>query len=187
MSVILISGVTGVGLSTICQQVRRQLEDDYKLINFGDSMLEQAATHGITTDRDELSSLSRRETRRLQRRAGEYVSDLAETENVLLATHLVVETEAGYVHGLPDSVRHDISPTAFVLVEASPETILERRSDTDRDLGEATPRAVEFEQDLNRTAALEYAYDLDAPVQFVENEGDAETAASRVADGLESV
>jgi adenylate kinase len=187
MTVTLISGVTGVGLSSICQEVRKQLDDDYKLVNFGDSMLEQAAARDITTNRDELSSLTQRETRRLQRRAGEYVGDLADDNDILLAAHLAVQTNAGYVHGLPDSVLHDISPSAFVLVEASPETIIDRRDDSDRDIPEMSPRGVQFEQDLNRTAALEYAREMDAPIQFVENEDNVEAAASRVAAGLNSV
>ncbi|WP_302081845.1 adenylate kinase [Salinibaculum rarum] len=186
MTVTLVSGVTGVGLSSICQEVRRSLSEDYKLINFGDSMLEQAATHNITTDRDELTSLSPTETRRLQRRAGEYVADQAATSNIILTTHLAVQTRAGYVHGLPDDVLRDVAPSAFVLVEASPETIIERREASDRELKDVTPRAVEFEQDLNRTAALEYARDRGAPVQFVENQDSIDDAAMQIAERLES-
>jgi adenylate kinase len=184
MSVTLISGVTGVGLSSICQNVRGRLGDDYTLVNFGDAMLEQAVTHNITVDRDELSDLSRTQTRRLQRRAAEYVADQAENDNVLLSAHLAVETQAGYVHGLPDGVLHDVAPTRFVLVEASPDAILERRAESDRDFSGATEREVEFEQHLNRTAALEYARELDAPIHFVENEGSVENAAERIASQL---
>lgn len=184
MSVTLLSGVTGVGLSSICQNVRGRLGDGYKLINFGDAMLEQAATHDITVHRDELSELSRTQTRRLQRRAAEYVADQAEESDILLSAHLAVETSAGYVHGLPDGVLHDVAPTAFVLVEAAPETILDRRTESDRDLDASSEREVEFEQHLNRTAALEYARDRDAPIYFVENAGSVEHAAEHIASQL---
>lgn len=186
MSVTVISGVTGVGLSSVCQETRRQLSDEYTLINFGDSMLEQAATAGITTDRDELSSLSRREIRRLQRRAGEYVADMAEDRRVLLATHLTVSTEAGFIGGLPDDVLSEVSPERFVVLEAAPETIVERRERSDRSVEVPSPRAIEFEQDLNRSAAFEYARELNAPIQFVENENDVEEAAEAVAGLLSS-
>jgi adenylate kinase len=184
MSVTLISGVTGVGLSSICQEVRGRLGDDYTLVNFGDAMLEQAVTHDITVDRDELSELSRTQTRRLQRRAAEYVADQTASRNVLLSTHLAVSTDAGYIHGLPDGVLHDVAPTEFVLVEASPGAILERRSESDRELRGPTEREIEFEQHLNRTAALEYARELDAPIHFVENEGSIDDAADRIATQL---
>ncbi len=184
MSVTLISGVTGVGLSSICQRVRGRLDDEYLLLNFGDVMLEQAVAHDITTDRDQLSSLSHRRTQRLQRRAAEYVADQAETKNVILSTHLAVETDVGYIHGLPDGVLRDVAPSTFVLVEAAPSTILDRRSESDRDPGTATERQVEFEQDLNRTAALEYARERNAPIQFVENEGSVTEAVEQVVDTL---
>ncbi|MFW6318322.1 MAG: adenylate kinase [Halorubrum sp.] len=184
MAVTLVSGVTGVGLSSVCQAVRRGLGDEYKLINFGDVMLEQAATIGITTERGDLRELSQRQTRRLQRRAGEFVADEARSADILLSTHLAVETSAGYIQGLPAEVLHDVSPTAFVLVEANPETILERRRESDRAVGEATERRISFEQDLNRSAALQYARDQNAPVRFIENEGSIEEAAERMADAL---
>ena len=184
MTVTLVSGVTGVGLSSVCQTARRTLGDGYKLINFGDVMLEQAATGGVVTERGDLATLSQTQTRRLQRRAGEFVADEAETTNVILSTHLAVETQAGYVQGLPDEVLRDVSPTTFALVEASPETILERRRSGDREVQAASERKIAFEQDLNRSAALQYARTQNAPVRFIENEGSVEEAAGRLVDAL---
>ena len=184
MSVTLVSGVTGVGLTSVCQRTRRRLDDEYLLLNFGDVMLEQAMTRDITADRNELSSLSQRETLRLQRRAGEYVADRAETNDVILSTHLAVKTDVGYVHGLPEGVLRDVAPSTFVLVEAAPNTIIERRGETDREAVSATEREIEFEQDLNRTAALEYARERNAPIQFVENEGDVTDAVEQVVETL---
>lgn len=184
MTVTLVSGVTGVGLSSVCQTARRKLGDGYKLINFGDVMLEQAATSGVATGRGDLATLSQRQTRRLQRRAGEFVADEAESTNIILSTHLAVETEDGYIQGLPAEVLHDVSPTTFALVEASSETILERRQNSSRETPEATERKIAFEQDLNRSAALQYARDQNAPVRFIENEGSVEEAADRLVDAL---
>lgn len=181
MSVTIVSGVTGVGLSSVCREARRRLSDEYTLINFGDSMLEQAATAGITTDRDELSSLSPRETRRLQRRAGEYVADMAADGPILLVTHLTVKTEEGFIDGLPSDVLGDVSPRRFVIVEADPETIVDRRERSDRDVSIPSKRAIEFEQQLDRTAAFEYARECDAPIRFIENEDDVEAAGETLA------
>jgi adenylate kinase len=103
---------------------------------------------------------------------------------VLLSTHLAVETRAGFVHGLPDGVLQEVAPSMFVLVEADPGVILDRRAESDRDLTPVTERHVEFEQHLNRTAAVEYARDLDAPIQFVESEGPVTEAAAEIAETL---
>lgn len=183
MSVTLLSGVPGVGLSSIAQGARRQL-DDYQLINFGDVMLEEAAVQDLATSRDELSSLSRRETLRLQRRAGEYVADHSQGANVLLTTHLAVETGAGYLLGLPDDVLRDVSPDQFVLVEASTDAVLERRAESSREYGTSSTVSVEFEQDLNRAAAIQYAATIDVPIQLVENDGDVEDAADDLVEVL---
>jgi adenylate kinase len=184
MAVTLFSGVTGVGLSTICQAVRARVGDEFLLINFGDVMLEQAATHNITSDRQELSALSQRQTQRLQRRAGEYVADKATSNHIILSTHLAVETEAGYIHGLPDSVLRDVAPDTFVLVEADPESIIERRTETDSQTNSVSEREIEFAQQLNRTAAFEYARDRNAHIQFIENENSVNEAVEKTVDIL---
>jgi adenylate kinase len=186
MAVTLLSGVTGVGLTSICQRVRAELDDGYLLLNFGDIMLEEAATRDITTDRGDLAALSQRQIQRLQRRAGEYVADAAADTDVLLSTHLTVQTDHGYIQGLPDSVLRDVAPSTVVLVEAAPETVLERRAESGRRVEDVTEREIEFEQSLNRTAALECARDRNTPVQFVENEGRVSEAVEAVVETVDA-
>jgi adenylate kinase len=181
MSVTLVSGVPGVGSSAVCREARRSLGEGYELLNFGDAMLEQAMTHGLTRRREELPTLTVRETRRLQRRAGEYVADRARSTDILLNTHLAVETDHGYLPGLPEDVLADVAPDQFVLVEAAPETIRDRREAADRSYDDGSLRQVTFEQDLNRAAAFSYAMRTGAPVRLVENTGDVATAATDLA------
>ena len=45
-------------------------------------------------------------------------------------------------------------------------------------------RKIAFEQQLNRSAALQYAREQNAPVEFLENEGSIADAAERMADTL---
>jgi adenylate kinase len=179
MDVTVVSGVPGVGASRVCEAARRDLGDGYELVNLGDVMLEEAATHRLVESRDELSTLTRRELRVLQRRAGEYVAARARGRAVLLNTHLAVPTVHGYLPGLPDPLLADVAPDRFVLIEADPETIAERRDETDhRTYRETGPRAVDFHQDLTRAAAVSYARSTGAPVRLVENESSVEAAAA---------
>jgi adenylate kinase len=177
MSVTIIAGVPGVGLSTLAQTARRQLDSDYRLINFGDVMLEQAAMDDLAKNRSELAALSRHETRHLQRRAGEYISTAAREATILLTTHLTVKTAAGFLPGLPGEVLHDLSPSQFVLVEAQTATIQNRRQESNRTYNTASEIAIEFEQDLSRTASLQYATATNVPIQHIENEGEIDEAA----------
>jgi len=185
MGVTLVSGVPGVGASAVCEAARRELDDGYELVNFGDVMLEQAAARGLATDRSELPALSLRETRRLQRRAAEYVADRAEVRELLLTTYLAAETDQGYLPGLPESALADVSPDRFVLVEAAPAAVLDRRSEAPRAYETSpTEREVAFQQDLNRAAAVSYAMETGAPIRLLENNGSVNDAAERLADTL---
>jgi adenylate kinase len=180
MGLTLVSGVPGVGASTVCEEARRRL-DGVQLVNFRDVMLEQAAAHGLAGQRADLDDLSPRELRRLQRRAGEYVADRSEAQDVLLNTYLAAETADGYLTGLAADVFDGVLPDRFVLVEAAPETIVARRSESSRDYGAPSPREVRFQQEVNRTATVSLAAEAASPVRHLENEGSVdETAAALV-------
>lgn len=179
MGVTVVAGVRGVGVSSVCTETRRELSDEFELINFGDVMLEQAAARGMAVERSALGALSTREIERLQRRAGEYVADRSSPE-LLVSTHLAVETADGLLPGLPDPVLQDVSPDRFVLIEAEPATIAARRSD------ERSTSRLSFQQDLSRSAAMEYAVQAGVPIERVENDAEPAAAADRLIDLLAS-
>jgi adenylate kinase len=183
MGVTLVSGVPGVGASTVCETARRRLDDDHQLVNFRDAMLEQAVSLGLAERRADLGDLTARETRRLQRRAGEYVADRGAVRDVLLNTYLAVETADGYLTGMPVDVLDGVVPDRFVLLEAAPDTIVERRRESDSPYDESV-REVRFQQELNRTATASLAAETRSPVRHVENEGSVDEAASRLVDSL---
>ncbi|MEF8841202.1 MAG: adenylate kinase [Haloarculaceae archaeon] len=186
MDVTVVTGVPGVGTSRVCREARSRLDDGCELLNFGDIMLERAASRGLVESRDDLATLSRREVRLLQRRSAEYVAERARGRAVLLDTHLAVATAHGYLPGLPDAALADVDPDRFVLVEAAPTTVVERREAVEtREYRERGPRAVDLHQDLNRAAAMAYAVETASPVRLVENEDDPETAGERLANIVE--
>lgn len=179
MDLTVVSGVPGVGATEVCRTARAELGEGYELINFGDVMLEEAAARGLTRDRDELPSLSYRDLRLLQRRAGEYVAGRARGRAVIVNTHLAVATAHGYLPGLPEPLLSDVDPDRFVLIEADPETIADRREETThRSYRESGVRSIDFHQDLTRSAAMSYAMETRAPVRLIENEDAPQEAAA---------
>ncbi|WP_245902950.1 AAA family ATPase [Salinigranum rubrum] len=114
MSVTVVSGVPGVGSSRVTEAAVASLDERFELLNSGDVMLEEALGSGRDVEgRDDLSGLSPTELRRLQRRMGEYVAAVATDPDthVVLNTHLVVSTSAGFVPGLPPRCFENWTPT----------------------------------------------------------------------------
>jgi len=183
MSVTLVSGVPGVGASTVAAEAVSSLED-HRLFNFGDAMLEAAVAQGIAESRDELSGLSAAERGALQMYAAGYVRDEASEGPVVVTTSFVVRLSegGGYVPGLPDPVLHEIGPDRLVVVEAEPSTVAERRGDGEyRDYPEPTESGIRFHQRMNRTAAFLYSSRSSATVHHVPNEEGVEAAAEKLA------
>ncbi|MFP4627160.1 MAG: adenylate kinase [Natronomonas sp.] len=182
MDVTVVTGVPGVGASLVCQETRKRLGAGFELINFGDAMLEQAVARGSVESRDDMATLPLRELELLQRRAGEYVATRARNRSIILNTHLAVGTVHGFIPGLPGDVLRDVDPDRFVLVEADPGTIANRRDSVEtREYREEGPRSIELHQDLNRAAAMNCSVESYAPVRLVENTGDVDDAASTLA------
>lgn len=183
MTVTVASGVPGVGSSRVTQQARKLLDDDFTVLNFGDLMLEESMARGLEASRGSLSELPVRDQVMLQRLAGETVRDEAREGHVIVDTHFVLNTDRGYVPGFPEPVLRDVHPDRFVLVEAAPSTILERRDGNEeaREYYDSSEIAIEFHQSLNRMAAVTYATYTSAPIHRVENEGAVEDAAEELA------
>jgi len=184
MSVTLVSGVPGVGASTVASEAVSKLED-HRIFNFGDAMLEAAVVRGIAESRDELSELSANEQGGLQRYAAGYVRDEASEGPVVVTTSFAVRTNQGYFPGLPDPVLYEMSPDRLVVVEAEPSTVAERREEGDyRDYPEPTESGIRFHQRMNRTAAFVYSSRSSATVHHVPNENGVEEASSKLAQLL---
>jgi adenylate kinase len=179
MEVTVVTGVPGVGASRICREARREFDDRYELVNFGDVMLEEAASRGLVEARDGLATLPVRDLRLLQRRAGEYVAARARGRAIILNTHLAVATVHGFLPGLPGPVLSDVDPDRFVVIETDPATVAQRRESVDhREYREQGERSIAFHRDLTRSAAMSYATATGAPVRLVDNEGPVEDAVS---------
>ncbi len=185
MSVSLVAGVPGVGVSSIVSQAAKEL-DGHRLFNFGDAMLEQAASMGLAASRDELSSLSLYEQEFLQVAAAEYLRDESSGGSLIVNTRFVVRTPHGFMQGLPDKVLHEMNPDRLILVEASPDSIEERREVEEyRDYPGSLETEIRFHQQMNRTAAFVYASKISATMHHIMNEDEPEIAANKLVQTLE--
>ena len=177
MAVIVVTGITGVGKTTVMRSAAEGM--DIKFVTFGTVMSEIALEQKIVKDRDEMRKLTLEQQKDLQIKTAEKVASMG---NVILDTHCTVKTPKGYMPGLPEWVIKKLKPTAIVVVEADPEEIFNRRAgDPTRNRDPDTKEQIEEHQMVNRAAAMAYAALSGATVKIVFNHDDAIDAAVKQA------
>ncbi len=177
MSVIVVTGIPGVGKTTVMKQAAEGM--DITFVTFGTVMFDIAREQGMVKDRDDMRKLTLDQQRELQIQTAEKTAQMS---NVIVDTHCTVKTPKGYMPGLPEWVITRLKPTAIVLVEADPQEIYNRRAkDTSRNRDPDSPEKIAEHQQINRAAAMAYAALSGATVKIVYNHDDALDAAVKQA------
>ena len=125
---VVVVGVPGVGKTTVITQAAErlnQLGSITQVMVFGSLMLDEAKKMGIK-DRDEMRRLSVTTQRQLQEMAAKSISAVR-SDNLIIDTHLFINTGEGRYPGMPRNLLDILSPTHLVLISADPEEIFARR------------------------------------------------------------
>ncbi len=189
--VVIVTGVPGVGKTTVIsklQELSKKKQVKIKVVNFGTAMLNYALKEKIVESRDELRKLPLRKQLELQKLAARSIieeaeKELGEKDYLVIDTHALVKTVAGYWPGLPRHVLEELKPDMIAVVEADPQIIVQRQMrDTTRyrkDMGgiEGVARLMEYARAASFASATYYA----STVAIVENkEGKPEEAAEQL-------
>ncbi|MFA5102970.1 MAG: adenylate kinase [Candidatus Thermoplasmatota archaeon] len=178
MGVIVVTGIPGVGKTTVMQKAAEGL--DITFVTFGSVMIDIAKDLQLVKDRDEMRKLSLDQQKQLQIKTAEKVGKM---NNVIVDTHCTVKTPQGYLPGLPEWVLRKLNPTAIVIVEADPQEIYQRRAkDTTRNRDPDSVEKIAEHQMMNRAAAMAYATLTGATVKIVVNHDNALDAAVKEAE-----
>jgi adenylate kinase len=187
---VIVTGIPGVGKTTVINSamelVKEKHGEDVLLLNFGTEMFEVASAQGTIKTRDELRKLPTATQREIQRKAGESIAQKAKSVRVIVDTHTLIQTNNGYLIGLPEWVVRAIQPKTVVLVEADPENIASRRSsDETRTRDVQIVDAVKTHQEMCRAAAVTVGTITGATVRIIKNrEGKVEEAAEALTSAL---
>lgn len=183
MTLIVVTGMPGTGSSTVIEAaLKLKLNEEgaaFTPMNYGDVMFEVARGEGIVEQRDEMRKLPKERQQEIQRLASEKIADLKESTNLIIDTHCTIKTPSGYLPGLPEPVLRKIKPDLFVLVEADPVEILNRRqTDATRNRDVDDEKSIEEHQFMNRAMSMAYACLTGASVKIIVNhDGEVERAA----------
>lgn len=166
MGTIIVTGVPGVGKTTVVTEAAEKLGLD--VVVYGTEMFQVAKDKGLVEHRDEMRKLDAATQREIQKAAAEAIAGKG---RVIVDTHCMIQTPAGYLPGLPEWVVRGLEPETLVLIETASEDIAARRAaDETRDRDADPVQAIEFHQQLNRSAAAAVATLTGATVAVVNNE-----------------
>jgi adenylate kinase len=169
MGIIVVTGIPGVGKTTVMKKAAEGMEIDF--VTFGTVMADIAIEQGLVQNRDEMRKLTLKQQKDLQIKSAEKI---ARMKNVILDTHCTVKTPKGYMPGLPEWVIKKLMPTAIVVVEADAKEIYNRRAnDPTRNRDPDTVEQINEHQMINRAAAMAYAALSGATVKIVFNHDNA--------------
>lgn len=188
--IVVVGGVPGSGKTSVIRKAREYADFDY--VNYGDLFFELARQfYGVEHRDDMRRCLSIHDYRRLHRAVAERVReiDYRDLERpVVVDTHFMIATPTGFYPGFPEYVVRHIPAVAWVLVEADPRDVrVRRQKDADlRKRGGGIEEDIWTHQDLNRSAAVLYAYLTNGTVYIVHNrQGKLEEAARELAGVIE--
>lgn len=188
--VVIVTGVPGVGKTTVLSaalEICKQSSVQVDLVNYGNIMFEEASKSGLVKARDEMRRLPVKDQVRLQLSAAESIKSMAEKGNVILDTHMFINTPQGFMPGIPSWVAETLKPDSIVLLEAPPEEISARRKkDAAIRAREADePWRITEHQLLGRSGAASIAVQTGCTVAIAHNmEGKHMEAAKVIADLL---
>lgn len=168
--VVVVAGTPGVGKTTLLRLAKPKLKK-WEIVNYGDILEKMGREEGLIKDRDELRHLPLDQQRRLQRLAAHEIAIMAERKNILLDTHMTIKTPEGFWPGLPKWVLKEIRPYAFILIEAPPEEILERRNKdkTRKRMDQGGIEEIREHQEINRAFAVAYSVLTSGSIIIIQN------------------
>ncbi|MHC1566538.1 MAG: adenylate kinase [Candidatus Syntropharchaeia archaeon] len=167
MMIIVLTGIPGVGSSTVLKGALKE-KSNFISVNYGDVMFEIAREKGLVRERDEIRKLPAEIQKEIQKSAAKKISEME--GNIIVDTHCTIRTPSGYLPGLPEWVLRELKPDQFVIVEANPKEIFDRRyKDKSRKRDIQSEAEIDEHQKMNRAMGMTYACLTGAPVKIIEN------------------
>jgi adenylate kinase len=186
--VIVVTGIPGVGKTTVLKEVANLIgknEKETGFVTYSSIMVEIATKEGYIVNRDDLRHLSIKTQKTLQQKAAKKIAEISKDKKILVIdTHMIIRTAIGYWVGLPQNVLKIIKPDLFVLIEAEPNEILSRRrKDDSRRRDEVLQSEINEEIAYSRSVASTCASFTGSPINSFKNpQGEQVKVAKQLMD-----
>ena len=174
-NVVVVTGVPGVGKTTLCRRVSKDL--GYNYINYGDLMLDIAKSRDLASTDFEMFSLDIDTQQEIWEGAAFKIKDM---DSVLVDLHGVDQSPIGYILSLPIEI---ISPDLIVIIESSKDNILQRRHKDTKERITDTINSLEEHMSILRTSMASCSAILGCNLIILEND-DFEDCLSKLGNLL---
>lgn len=173
---IIVMGLPGAGKTTVLQR----LKSDYKIINYGDMMLEIEKEKFGVKDRDEMRKLPIEKQREAQMLVAKKLAEMK--EKIILDTHCSINTPSGYYPGLPFEFLKNLKIDKLVYITAPADQIyIRRNSDLTRKRDDQTLDAIVEHDNINKSFLAAYSAFTGAPAVIIINaQGKLDEAVARL-------
>lgn len=182
-------GIPGVGKTSVVKGVIEKTGVNH--VHWGSLSKKIAKEQGLIQNIDELRRLDVDLQRKIKMEVSREIERIANNsqKDILIETHAAIKTPQGYMPGLTLDEIQRVRPDVFIVIEASPEMVFQRRlldeSRWRRD--DITIQDVEDSLEVTRQMAMTFAVLATATVRFVENrEGDLDYAINKIIELIEA-
>ena len=160
-------------------------DKEYKVVNYGDKMIEIAKEEDLVDSRDDMKTLGVEEYKKIQKQAAEAIYEEAEENDVIVDTHAAIKSPHGYIPGLPEWTLKNLDPSKIIMIKAEPEELWNRVKEDDRDREHDSVEEIADYQNVAREMAATGSVLTGAYLKVIENpDGQAHVAAQELVKTL---
>jgi len=186
--IVMVVGVPGVGKTSVINEAKKYLKYEFKVVNTGDLMFELAKEKYNINNRDEIrKKLTFEQQKEIQKEAIKRIKEMEKESDIILDTHLVIESYEGYITGMFREYAEILKPDGVAVIISDPDKIFVRRLKDIQIRGRDIEnlKRIEIQQNLTIYFTTIFMFEYGTIVEVINNEeGLLEEAAKKFAEFL---
>ena len=186
--IVIVVGVPGVGKTSVINEAKKYLKYEFKVINTGDIMFELAKEKYNINNRDEIrKKLTFEQQKEIQKEAIKRIKEMEKESDIILDTHLVIESYEGYIPGILREYAEILRPDGVAVIISDPDKIFVRRLKDIQIRGRDIEnlKRIEIQQNLTIYFTTIFMFEYSTIVEVINNEeGLLEESAKKFAEFL---
>jgi adenylate kinase len=186
--IVIVVGVPGVGKTSVINEAKKYLKYEFKVVNTGDIIFELAKKNYNINNRDEIrKKLTFEQQKEIQKEAIKRIKEMEKESDIILDTHLVIESYEGYIPGMLKEYAEILKPDGIAVIISDPDKIFVRRLKDIQIRGRDIEnlKRIEIQQNLTIYFTIIFMFEYSTIVEVINNEeGLLEESAKKFAEFL---